>query len=118
MIPEFMTPPPCHSPEICLYVFLLFKSDSWQHCITFIAGIQQPACPPIQLVSGLQLLATHCSLWAATFDRDAPLVRDLLSQLTEHVRTIGVHVSHLLQVCEVSVKKSPFRVPGPPAAGV
>lgn len=58
-------------------------------------------------MSGLQLLATHCSLWAATFDRDAPLVRDLLSQLTEHVRTIGVHVSHLLQVCEVSVKKVP-----------
>ena len=63
-----------------------------------VADAQQPTFAPMQLVNGLQLLATHCSVWAATSDREAPLVRDLLSQLTEHVRTVGVHVTHLLQV--------------------
>lgn len=55
-------------------------------------------CPEVELYTSFQLLASHCSLWAATLDPDAPVLGDLANKMSEHVRIVGVYISRLLQV--------------------
>ncbi|XP_025113776.1 kinesin-like protein KIF14 isoform X3 [Pomacea canaliculata] len=76
-----------------------------EHIRHFSGSLEGPdmACAAVQLVSGLQLLASHCSLWASTLDHNTPTLQDLIGRLTEHIRIIGVHVSHFLQGCETDL---------------